>query len=245
MVPSCGYGGTIGVCPFKQLVWWTLKTKRRGAGYSVEISGSKSGRLRCAIYSRVSTNDQNCDRQIAELTSYADRCGYELVQVHREVGSGAKNDRTERKAVINAARARRVDIILVSELTRWGRSTIDLIDTLHQLQSWNVSLIAQNGFQFDLSTPHGKMIASIMATLAEFERDLLRERVRSGLANARARGKVFGRPVGGKIADSCDRINQLRSEGMSVRSIAREVGLSKSAIGKCPRCENVPEGMDW
>ncbi len=239
-------GGIIGGrCPFKHLVWWTLNIEPRGAGYRVEKLGGKSGRLRCAIYSRVSTHDQNCDRQIAELTSYADRCNYDLVQVHREVGSGAKNDRAERKAIIDAARARRIDIILVSELTRWGRSTIDLIGTLTQLQGWGVSLIAQNGFQFDLSTPHGKMIASIMATLAEFERDLLKERIKSGIANARAKGKVFGRPKGGKIADSCDRINQLRLEGMSVRSIAREVGLSKGAIAKCPRCEEVPEGMDW
>ena len=210
----------------------------------MENSGGKSGRLRCAIYSRVSTHDQNCDRQIADLTSYADRCGYDVVGIYREVGSGAKCDRAERKKVINVARARKIDIILVSELTRWGRSTIDLIDSLNLLQSWGVSLIAQNGFQFDLSTPHGKMIASIMATLAEFERDLLKERIKSGIANARAKGKIFGRPRGGKIADSCDRINELRAEGQSVRSIAKLVGLSPAAVGKCPKRE-ASEGMDW
>jgi putative DNA-invertase from lambdoid prophage Rac len=211
----------------------------------VQISGGKSGRLRAAIYARVSTNDQNCERQIADLNIYADKCGYEVMRVFAETGSGAKNDRQERKQVIQLARARSIDIILVSELTRWGRSTIDLIDTLHQLEAWGVSLIAQNGFQFDLSTPHGKMIASIMATLAEFERDLLKERIKSGIANARTRGKVFGRPRGGKIADSCDRINELRGEGMSDRAIAREVGLSKSSMALCPRCEKLPEGMDW
>jgi putative DNA-invertase from lambdoid prophage Rac len=205
----------------------------------------KSGRLRAAIYCRVSTNDQRCDRQEAELKIYADRCGYDVVQIYRETGSGAKLDRVERKRVIDLARARTIDVVLVSELTRWGRSTIDLIDSLNQLQSWNVSLVAQNGFQFDLSTPHGKMIASIMATLAEFERDLLKERIKSGISNAKSKGKIFGRPTGGKIADSCDRINKLRSQNMSVRSIAKEVGLSKSAIAKCPRCEEVPEGMDW
>ena len=127
------------------------------------------------IYCRVSTHDQNCDRQERDLKSYADRCDYHVVRIYKEVGSGAKNDRLERKKITELARARSIDIILVSELTRWGRSTIDLIDSLHQLQSYGVSLIAQNGFQFDLSTPHGKMIASIMATLAEFERDLLKE----------------------------------------------------------------------
>jgi putative DNA-invertase from lambdoid prophage Rac len=211
----------------------------------VEISGGKSGRLRVGIYCRVSTHDQICDRQESELKSYAARCDYEVVRIFKEVGSGAKNDRVERRNVMQIARARSIDIILVSELTRWGRSTIDLIDSLHQLQSWGVSLIAQNGFQFDLSTPHGKMIASIMATLAEFERDLLKERVKSGIASARAAGKIFGRPVGGKIADECDRINELRAQKMSVRAIAATVGLSKSAIGKCPRCEELPEGLDF
>jgi putative DNA-invertase from lambdoid prophage Rac len=209
-------------------------------------SGGKSGRLQCAIYSRVSTHDQNCDRQIAELTSYADRCNYDVVGVYKEVGSGAKLDRVERQKVVDLAKSRRVDIILVSELTRWGRSTIDLIDSLNQLQRWGVGLVAQNGFQFDMATPHGKMIASIMATLAEFEKDLLKERVRSGLASAKAKGKVFGRRAGvGKIADRCKQINQLREQGVSDRAIAPMVGLSKSAIGKCPRCEQLPEGIDF
>jgi putative DNA-invertase from lambdoid prophage Rac len=227
------------------LVLWTPKIEPRGAGYSVEISGGKSGRVRVGIYCRVSTHDQTCDRQERELKIHAAKCDYDVVGIFKETGSGAKLDRVERKRVLELARSRSIDIILVSELTRWGRSTIDLIDSLTLLNCWGVSLIAQNGFEFDLKTPHGKMIANIMAVLAEFERDLLTERVTSGIANARARGKVFGRPKGGKIADSCDRINQLRSEGMSVRSIAKEVGLSKSAIAKCPRCEEVPEGMDW
>ncbi len=205
----------------------------------------KSGRFRCAIYCRVSTHDQNCDRQEHELKSYADRCGYDVVGIFKETGSGAKLDRQERKTVIDTARDRRIDIILVSELTRWGRSTIDLIDSLTQLNSWGVSLIAQNGFQFDLTTPHGKMIASIMATLAEFERDLLKERIKSGIANARARGKVFGRPKGGKTADNCDRVRALRESGKSLREIGREVGLSKTSVAKCLDRVELPEGMNW
>ena len=227
------------------MVWWTAEIKPWGAGYRVQILEGKSGQLRVGIYCRVSTGDQNCDRQESELKSYADRANYHVVQIFRETGSGAKLDRVERQRVLSLTRSRKIDIILVSELTRWGRSTTDLIDSLHQLQSYGVSLIAQNGFQFDLSTPHGKMIASIMATLAEFERDLLRERVRSGIANARSRGKIFGRPRGGKIADSCDRINELRAQKMSVRAIALEVGLSKSAIAKCPRCKELSEGLDF
>lgn len=207
--------------------------------------GGKSGQLRAAIYCRVSTGDQDCQRQRADLEIYATRCLYDVVEIFTEIGSGTKNDRVERKKIMALARSRQIDIILVSELTRWGRSTIDLLDSLGQLQSWGISLIAQNGFQFDLSTPHGKMIASIMATLAEFERDLLTERIKSGIANARAKGKVFGRRSGGKISDRCDRINELRKQGMTVRAIALEIGLSKSAIALCPRCPNLSEGLNF
>ncbi len=207
--------------------------------------GGNSGQLRVGIYARVSTRDQNCDRQESDLKSYADRCGHHVVRIYREVGSGAKNDRQERKKIIELARSRSIDAVLVTELSRWGRSTPDLIMTLEQLASYGVSLIAQTGMQFDLSTPHGKLIAQILSSMAEFERELIRERVRSGLAHARSKGKIFGRRKGGKIADSCDRINELRALKMPVRSIAREVGLSKSAIAKCPRCLELPEGMDF
>ena len=106
--------------------------------------------------------------------------------IWKEVASGNKDQRRERKKVLALAQDRRLDAILVTELTQWGRSTMDLVQSLHDLQAWNVSLIAQTGLQFDLSTPQGKLVASLMAALAEFERDLIRERIRSGFAAAKA-----------------------------------------------------------
>ena len=85
------------------------------------------------------------------------------------------------------AQTRKIDAILVTELSRWGRSTQDLVQTL-MMHSWKVSVLAQAGLSFDLSTAGGKLMRTIMAGLAEFERDLIRERVKSGLAAARARG---------------------------------------------------------
>jgi putative DNA-invertase from lambdoid prophage Rac len=211
----------------------------------VENLGGKSGQLRVGIYCRVSTHDQTCDRQERDVTCHADLCGYRVVGIFKETGSGAKNDREQRKKVIELARARLIDAVLVTEISRWGRSTVDLIATLEELASYGVSLIAQTGMQFDLSTPHGRLIAQILSSMAEFERELLRERVRSGLAAARAKGKVFGRPKGGKTADNCDRIKLLRSEGKSIRSIATEVGLSKTSVSKCCDRIEVPEGMNW
>jgi putative DNA-invertase from lambdoid prophage Rac len=186
-----------------------------------------------------------CDRQQSDLTAYALRCGYDVVRIFKEVGSGARNDRLERKKIIQLARSRAIDAVLVTEISRWGRSATDLIATIEELASYGVSLIAQNGFQFDLSTPHGKLIAQILSSMAEFERELIRERVRSGLANARAKGKVFGRPKGGKIADSCDRAKALSESGKSYRQIATEIGISKTSVGKCLKCREEPEGMKW
>lgn len=226
------------------MIYRTAKTERLGADYSVQNLEGKNGQLRTAIYCRVSTHDQLCDRQSRDLTEYASRCRYNVRQVFVETASGSKLDRAERKKIIALAKARLIDVVLVTELTRWGRSTIDLIQTLHELQSYGVSIIAQNGLSFDMGTPHGRMMAGIMASLAEFEKDLLRERVVSGLANARAKGKVFGRRPGGKTVDNCDRIKAMRSTGQSIRSIAAEIGLSKTAVHSCCRNEELPEGMD-
>jgi len=130
------------------------------------------------------------------------------------------------------AQDRRIDGILVTELTRWGRSTLDLVKTLRDLQAWNVSLIAQTGLQFDLSTPQGKLIASIMASLAEFERDLLSERIRSGIAAAKAQGKTFGRKPGERPKSDrmTPKVCKLLKEGRSYQFIAKKLNLSKTTV---------------
>ena len=161
---------------------------------------------RAAIYCRVSTADQSCERQERDLTAFADRAGYEVVAAFKETGSGAILDRAERKKVMALAQARQIDSILVTELSRWGRSTIDLLNTLRELDGWKVSVIAMNGMTFDLSSPHGRMLATFLSGLAEFERDLISERVKSGLAAAKARGKKLGRQTGER--PKSDRLRQ-------------------------------------
>lgn len=135
-------------------------------------------------------------RQERDLRAFAKKAGYKIVGVWKETASGAKDDRAERNEVLALAQARKINVILVTELRRWGRSMLDLFHTLQDLQAWEVSLVAQTGLQFDLRSAQGKLIASLMAALAEFERDLLRERVRSGITAARKRGVVFGRRPG-------------------------------------------------
>jgi putative DNA-invertase from lambdoid prophage Rac len=185
-----------------------------------------------ALYCRVSSADQTCSRQEADLRAYAQKAGYTVVGIWKETASGTQDDRAERKKVLALAQARRIDVILVTELTRWGRSMLDLCHTLQDLQAWGVSLVAQTGLQFDLRTAQGKLIASLMAALAEFERDLLRERVRSGMAAARTRGVVFGRRPGQRIkADRyATKVLQLVDEGQSYREISHRLGLSKNTV---------------
>ena len=187
---------------------------------------------RCAIYARVSTADQSCARQVDDLTAYAARAGYEVQGVHLETGSGARNDRAVRRRVLALAQARQVEVILVTELSRWGRSTLDLLATLRDLEGWGVSLVAQGGMTFDLASPHGRMMATLLAGIAEFERDLLRERVRSGIAAAKARGKILGRRPGDRpVADRmAPQVLAAVAEGRSYRWIARDLGLSKNTV---------------
>ena len=184
-----------------------------------------------AIYCRVSTDDQSCERQERDLRAFARRAGHRIVAVFKETASGAKNDRVERKKVMALAQAHEIDGILVTELSRWGRSTQDLVQTLDDLHSWKVSVLAQTGLSFDLSTASGKLMRTIMAGLAEFERDLIRERVKSGLQAAKARGVVLGRKVGQRPSDKkAKRVLTQHQEGLSYRLIARNLGLSKNTV---------------
>ena len=187
---------------------------------------------RAAIYARVSTADQSCERQLRDLVAFAERGGFEVVATFAETASGAKDSRRERKRVLALAQERRIDSVLVTELSRWGRSTQDLLATLYQLAGWNVSVVAMSGMTFELGTPHGRMMATVLAGVAQFERDLISERVKSGLAAAKARGKRLGRQPGQRpVSDRYGpRVLRAVSDGRSYRWIAREFQISKGTI---------------
>ena len=143
-----------------------------------------------------------------------------------------KLDRAERRKVMALAQARHIDAVLVTELSRWGRSTMDLLATLKELETLRVSVIAMNGMAFDLSSPHGRMIATVLAGIAEFERELIQERIRSGIAAAKARGKRLGRQPGQRPKSDrlAPKVLALIAQGRSYRLIGREVGLSKNTV---------------
>ena len=132
------------------------RTRAKPTACAASIGIDQLGK-RAAIYCRVSTADQSYARQERDLTAFAARAGYDVVGIFKEIGSGAKIDRVERKKVMTLAQARQIDVVLVAELSRWGRSTLDLLHTLKELEARRVSVIAMSGLAFDLTTPHGRM----------------------------------------------------------------------------------------
>jgi putative DNA-invertase from lambdoid prophage Rac len=155
-----------------------------------------------------------------------------VVGIFKETGSGVRLDRAERRKVLALAQARQIDAVLVTELSRWGRSTTDLLATLTELEARRVSVVALNGMTFDLATPHGRMMATVLSGVAEFERELIQERIRSGIAAAKARGKRLGRQPGHRPKPDrlASRVMALVAKGRSYRLIGREVGLSKNPV---------------
>ena len=184
-----------------------------------------------AIYARVSTDKQTCDNQLIELRAVAERCGHTIVQEFVDSGiSGAKGraDRPALDAMMKASNQRKFDMILVWSIDRLGRSLQNLVELLNDLQSMRVDLMfLQQGM--DTSTSSGRMMFSIFGALAEFERNLIRERVVAGQNRAKARGVKMGRPS--KMNDGLrSAIQLLRENGMGIKQIAEEVGVGVGTV---------------
>src|SRR5258705_1606796 len=150
--------------------------------------------FRAGLYARVSTNDQQTlPMQSRALREYAARRGWTISMQIREVGSGAVK-RKAREKLLAAARRREIDVVLVWRLDRWGRSVTDLLATLQELDHLGVGFVSLTE-ALDLTTPAGRAMAGLLAIFAEFEREILRERTRAGLAQARLNGQRLGRPL--------------------------------------------------
>jgi DNA invertase Pin-like site-specific DNA recombinase len=203
--------------------------------------------VRCAIYARVSTADQvTVPAQLEALREYASRRGWVVVQEVGEVRSGAKH-RPKRQELMAAARARQIDAVVVMKLDRWGRSLADLIGTMDELTKLGVAFVSVTD-SIDLTTPTGRLLAGVLAAVAAFERDLVIERTKFGLAHARrhgtrsqrelgaALGKAIGRPA--VAAERAVEVRALRHRGLSLTVIAERVGLSYGSVQRL--LANVP-----
>ena len=183
--------------------------------------------LRAGLYARVSTNDQQTlPMQLHALRDYSARRGWDIAMQVKEVGSGAAQ-RQMREKLIEAARRREIDVVLVWRLDRWGRSVTDLLATLQELEHLGVGFVSLTE-ALDLTTPAGRAMAGLLAVFAEFEREVLRERVRAGLAHARANGKRLGRPL--TAALQADQVRKLRRSGLSKSQIARQLHISRTSV---------------
>ncbi len=186
-----------------------------------------------AIYARVSTDKQTTENQLTELRAVANRMGYEIVQEYVENGiSGAKSrsDRPYLDAMLKDAVRGRFDMVLCWSIDRLGRSLQNLVEILNELQSLKVDLyFLQQGM--DTSAPSGRMMFSIFGALAEYERNLIRERVIAGQKRAVANGVKMGRPS--KMNDGLrSAIQLLREKGMGIKQIARELKVGIGTVYK-------------
>jgi putative DNA-invertase from lambdoid prophage Rac len=184
-------------------------------------------RPRAALYARVSTNDQQTlPMQLRALREYAARRGWSITMQVKEVGSGAAQ-RQMREKLMEAARRRDIDVVLVWRLDRWGRSVADLLSTLQELEHLGVGFVSLTE-ALDLTTPAGRAMAGLLAVFSEFEREVLRERVRAGLAHARQNGKRLGRPI--TAALHAGRIRKLFRGGSSKSEIARRLNIGRTSV---------------
>jgi len=183
--------------------------------------------LRAGLYARVSTYDQQTlPMQLRALRDYAARRGWTITMQVKEVGSGA-SQRQMREKLIDAARRREIDVVLVWPLDRWGRSVTNLLATLQELEHLGVDFVSLTE-ALDLTTPAGRAMAALLAVFAEFEREVLRERVRAGLAHARQNGKRLGRPRDSRPA--CRPSRKLFRGGVSKSEIARRLRIGRTSV---------------
>jgi putative DNA-invertase from lambdoid prophage Rac len=183
--------------------------------------------LKVGLYARVSTHDQQTlPMQLAAMRLYAKRRGWKIALEEKEVGSGAKT-RPKREELLRAARRREVDAIVVWRLDRWGRSLLDLIATLQELHAVGVGFVSLTE-ALDMTTPGGRALAGMLAVFAEFERDILRDRVRAGIAQARKEGRPHGRPP--SVRHHAAEISVLFKQGVSKRQIAARLSISRASV---------------
>ena len=187
----------------------------------------KKSQTRVGAYARVSTHDQQTlPLQRRKMREYVKARGLTLVHEYQEVGSGAKL-RPMREELMRAARRREIDIIVVWKLDRWGRSVADLVSTLSELRELGVGFVSLTE-ALDFSTPSGRAMAGLLGVFAEFERDLIRERVKAGIANARAEGKPHGRPATARAKAA--EVQKLHKAGRNNSQIARELEMSRASV---------------
>ena len=179
--------------------------------------------MRVGLYARVSTmHGQHPEMQLSELREYAARRGWKVVDEYLDEGvSGSKDSRPELNRLMADVHSRKFEVVLCWKVDRFGRSLRHLVNALADLDAYGVAFVSLRD-NLDLSTPSGRLMFQVIGAMAEFERALIRERVKAGLKNAVAHGKRLGRPR--RLVDAT-RIVALRSSGASWREVSEQMGI--------------------
>ena len=195
---------------------------------SRETSIPATARRTCALYMRVSTRNhgQTTDTQAIPLRQYAERRGFDVVEYRDEGVSGAKDRRPALDKLMKDARARKIDIVLVFKFDRFGRSTQHLVRSLEEFRALDIEFISLTD-SVDTSTPAGKAMFGMLVVFAEFEKNLIVERVNAGLDRARKQGKQLGRR---RVVVDREKVRAIHQAGESTRAIAALMGLTKSTV---------------
>jgi len=182
---------------------------------------------RVALYARVSTTDQSTDSQLLDLRRYVSERGWNIFKEYVDEGiSGTKNSRPALNDLMNDAKKRRFDVVLVWRFDRFARSTKHLILALEEFKNLGIDFVSYQE-NIDTSSPLGSAIFTIISAVAQLERDIIAERVKAGLRRARENGKKLGRP---RASVDTGKIHLLRSKGLSLRAIAKETGVSRTTV---------------
>jgi putative DNA-invertase from lambdoid prophage Rac len=204
-----------------------MKNQSLGAGIWTGFLARDTGMMKLGCYARVSTHDQHTlTLQRDAMAAYAQQRGWSIVHMVTEIRSGV-SERRQRERLMRAARRRDIDAIVVWRLDRWGRSLADLVGTLQELHALGVGFISLSE-TLDFTTPTGRAMAGLLAIFAEFEREILRERVKAGIAQARRHGKRHGRPP--RIAHYAGDVQRLYAAGLSKSAIARQLGIGRTSV---------------
>ncbi|GAX59898.1 site-specific recombinase [Candidatus Scalindua japonica] len=184
-------------------------------------------RKKVAVYVRVSTKDQSVGMQLNDLERYSKERGLTVYKVYEDNGvSGTKETRPALDELMNDARKRKFDVVLVWRFDRFARSTKHLVTALYEFRNLGIDFISYQE-NIDTSSPLGEAIFTIISAMSKLERDIIAERVKGGLRKARASGKRLGRP---KNDVDTDKVIEYRKQNKSIRQIASEMNLSKGAV---------------
>lgn len=194
---------------------------------------------RVGIYARVSTKDQTTENQLLDLRKYCEARGWQIAAECVDQGiSGAKDDRPALKEIMGLAKKRKIDTLLVWRFDRFARSLAHLVNSLEELRRLGVDFVSYQE-NVDTSSAQGRMVFGVMASLAEFERALIQERIRSGLRRAASQGKRIGRPT---VTIDPAEARRLREAGRSLREIASALSVGKGTVERLLRLsQNPPE----